>query len=144
MFKKVVINGHTRQKTNKKFLADTCPFVRQLVPLFWISGNISSGFQSQNRFCLIRCIFYGGKCNIHSLRSTFGATRANLLPVGITGGYFPTYISRGGTWSGFERAKTYRSGSFGSQKVRSAFKYFCISCYLIRPFCRKSRELIAL
>ena len=27
------------------FLADNCPFV---VPLFWISGDVSSGFQSQS------------------------------------------------------------------------------------------------
>ena len=26
------------------FLADNCPFVRPLVPLFWISGDVSSGF----------------------------------------------------------------------------------------------------
>ena len=25
-----------------------------LVPLFWISGDVSSGFQSQSGFCLIR------------------------------------------------------------------------------------------
>ena len=28
-------------------------FLGPLVPLFWISGDISSGFQSQNGFCLI-------------------------------------------------------------------------------------------
>ena len=37
----------------KKFLADTCPFLGPLVPLFWISGDVSSGFQSQSGFCLI-------------------------------------------------------------------------------------------
>ena len=35
-------------------LADTCPFLGPLVPLFWISGDVSSGFQSQSGFCLIR------------------------------------------------------------------------------------------
>ena len=41
-----------------KFLSDTytCPFLGPLVPLFWISGDVSSGFQSQSGFCLI-CFF---------------------------------------------------------------------------------------
>ena len=41
-----------------KFLTDTCPFcfLGPLVPLFWISGDVSSGFQSQSGFCLI-CFF---------------------------------------------------------------------------------------
>ena len=39
----------------KKFLADTCPFLGPLVPLFWISGDVSSGFQSQSG-CLIRIV----------------------------------------------------------------------------------------
>ena len=30
----------------KKFLADTCPFLGPLVPLFWISSDVSSGLQS--------------------------------------------------------------------------------------------------
>ena len=34
-----------------KFLLDTCPFVGPLIPLFWISGDVSSGFQSQSGFC---------------------------------------------------------------------------------------------
>ena len=40
----------------KLFLSDTftCPILGPLVPLFWISGNVSSGFQSQSGFCLIR------------------------------------------------------------------------------------------
>ena len=36
-----------------KFLLDTCPFVGPLIPLFWTSGDVSSGFQSQSGFCLI-------------------------------------------------------------------------------------------
>ena len=36
-----------------KFLADTCPFLGPLVPLFWISGDISFGIQSQSGFCFI-------------------------------------------------------------------------------------------
>ena len=31
-------------------------FLGPLVPLFWISGDVSSGFQSQSGFCLI-CFF---------------------------------------------------------------------------------------
>ena len=38
-------------------LTDTCPFLAPLVPLFWISGDVSSGFQIQSGFCLIR--FFG-------------------------------------------------------------------------------------
>ena len=87
----------------KKFLADKCPFLGPLAPLFWISGDVFSGFQSQSGFCLI-CIFCRGKCNVHSLRSTYGATNANLLAAGSAASHFPTCISRGGTWLGFEQA----------------------------------------
>ena len=66
----------------KKFLADTCPFLGPLVRLFWISGDVSSGFQSQSGFCLIR-YFCGGECNVHSPRSTSGATLANLLAASV-------------------------------------------------------------
>ena len=31
-----------------KYLVDTCPFMGPLIPLFWISGDVSSGFQSQS------------------------------------------------------------------------------------------------
>ena len=37
----------------KVFGGHTCPFLGQLVPLFWISGDVSSGVQSQSGFCLI-------------------------------------------------------------------------------------------
>ena len=63
-------------------MADTCPFLGPLVPLFWISGDVSSGFQSQSGFCLIR-YFCGGECNVHSPRFTSGATLANLLAAGV-------------------------------------------------------------
>ena len=52
-----------------------------LVPLFWISGDVSSGFQSQSGFCLIR-YFCRGECNVHSPRFTSGATLADLLAAG--------------------------------------------------------------
>ena len=62
-------------------MADTCPFLGPLVPLFWISGDVSSGFQSQSGFCLIR-YFCGGECNVHSPRFTSGATLADVLAAG--------------------------------------------------------------
>ena len=43
-------------------------FLEPLVPLFWISDDVSSRFQNQSGFCLIH--FFGGRCNVHSLRST--------------------------------------------------------------------------
>ena len=69
-------------------------FLGPLVPLFWISGDVSSGFQSQSGFCLIR-YFCGGECNIHSPRFTSGATLAS---------HFPTCMCRGGIWLRFEHA----------------------------------------
>ena len=45
------------------------------------SGDVSSGFQSQSGFCLIR-YFCGGECNVHSPRFTSGATLADLLAAG--------------------------------------------------------------
>ena len=34
-------------KVFKKNLVDTCPILGPLIPLFWTSGDVSSGFQSQ-------------------------------------------------------------------------------------------------
>ena len=48
-------------------------------PCFWISGDVSSGFQIQSGFCLIRIA--AGEYNVRSLRSTSGATPADLLSV---------------------------------------------------------------
>ena len=70
-----------------------------LILLFWISGDVSSGFQ---RFCLI-CIC-GGQYNVDPLRSTSGASLADYLTSSITAGHFTTCISRGRNWLGFERA----------------------------------------
>ena len=61
---------------------DTCPFLGPLVPLFGISGDVSSRVQSQSGFCLIR-YFCGGKCNVHSPRFTSGATLADLLATSV-------------------------------------------------------------
>ena len=73
--------------------------------LFLISGDVSSGFQSQSGVCLIH-LFYGGECNVHSLRSTSGAAPADFLTASIAAGHFLTCISRGGTWLRFEQAIT--------------------------------------
>ena len=53
-----------------------CPTLGPLVPLFWISSDVFSGFQSQDRLPYLHC---RGKCNVCSLRSTSGATPADLL-----------------------------------------------------------------
>ena len=55
-------------------------FFGPLVPLFWISGDVSSGVQSQSGLPYSHC---GGKRNIRSLRSTSGATLANLLAASV-------------------------------------------------------------
>ena len=43
---------------------------------------------------------------VHSPRSTSGATPANLLTASIAADQFPTCISRGRSWFGFELAIT--------------------------------------
>ena len=72
------------------FLADTytCSILGPLIPLFWISGDVSSGFQSQSGLPYSHC---GGERNVRSLRSTSGATRCQPLdgkhcgaPTGVT------------------------------------------------------------
>ena len=50
--------------------------------------------------------FCRGECTVHSPRSTTGAICTNLLVAGSVAGHFPTCISRGGIWLGFERAIT--------------------------------------
>ena len=61
-------------------------------------------------------VFCRDKCNVHSLRSTFGATLADLLTASITASYFPTCISRDGSWLGFERTISGKSFSWGLSK----------------------------
>ena len=70
-----------------KFLLDTCPFVGPLIPLFWTSGDVSSGFQSQSGFCLIQTC--GGVRNIHSLRFTSGATHLPVYNASIAASRLP-------------------------------------------------------
>ena len=47
-----------------------CSILGPLVPLFWISSDVSSGFQSQSGLPYLHC---GGEHNVHSMRSTSGA-----------------------------------------------------------------------
>ena len=81
-----------------------CPILGPLVPLCWVSGDISSGFESHSGFCFI-CLFCGGECNIHSLRSTSGATPADLLTTSIAASHFPTCINQQGPKIGHVSAK---------------------------------------
>ena len=76
-------------------------FLGPLIPLFWISGDVSSRFQSQSGFCLIY-FFVDVKHNVHSPRSTSGATCADLLAASIAASHLPTCMCRGGTWLRFE------------------------------------------
>ena len=50
------------------------------IPLFWTSGNVSSGFQSQSAALFA---LGGGICITHSLGFTSGATPADLLAASI-------------------------------------------------------------
>ena len=54
-------------------------FVGSLIPLFWTSGDVSSGFQSQSGFYLIHTWRRHMSNVTHSLRFTSGATPADLL-----------------------------------------------------------------
>ena len=51
-------------------------FAKPLVPMFWISGDISSGFQSQNG---LHYLHHRGNCNVCSLRSTSCATPTDIF-----------------------------------------------------------------
>ena len=69
-----------------------CPIFGPLVPLFCISSHDSSGFQSQSGLPYSHC---RGKCNVHSLKSTSGATPADLLMAGIAASPVHTDCCRG-------------------------------------------------
>ena len=64
----------------KSFWQTHVLFWGPLVPLFWISGDVSSGFQSQIGLPYLHC---RGERNVHSARSTSGATLANLYTAGM-------------------------------------------------------------
>ena len=81
---------------------DTCPFfLGHWYAYFWFLVTSLLGFKARVGSVLFIC---GGQCNVHSLKSTSGATLANLLVASSAASHFPTCISRGGTWLGFERA----------------------------------------
>ena len=80
------------------FLSDafTCPILEPLVPLFWTSGDIFSGFQSQSGFCLIHIaevnvmyIPWDPLLVIHIV---------NLLTVSIVGYWLGSYFAQGYYW----------------------------------------------
>ena len=60
------------------------------VPLFWISGDVFSGFQSQSVF--LPYSHCEGECHVRSLRYTYAAISANLLTVSIVGQQFKTTV----------------------------------------------------
>ena len=70
-----------------------CPILGPLVSLFWISSYVSSGFQSQSGLHYLYC---RGKHNVHSLRSTSGATHANLLAASLPPVLSPVLLQRWG------------------------------------------------
>ena len=55
-----------------------------------ISSDVSSGFQSQSGLPYSHC---GGERNVCYLRSTSGATRANLLVAGFSPVLFPHTVA---------------------------------------------------
>ena len=63
-----------------KFLADTCPFWGHWYPCFGFLVTSPVGFKVRVGFTLFT--FCGGKCNVHSLRSTSVAILTNLLAAG--------------------------------------------------------------
>ena len=74
-----------------KIWAVTCPFLGPLVPLFWISGDVSFGFQSQSGLPYSHC---GGERNVHSEIHVWCYT---CQPLGgrRAAGPVPTYCCRG-------------------------------------------------
>ena len=71
-------------------------------------------------------LFWGGKCNVHSPRSIFVATHADLLAASSAAGHFPTCISRGGTWLGFKQAITQTEDECATIVSRWT-RYHCVS-----------------
>ena len=72
-----------------KFLLDTCPFVGPLIPLFWTSGDVSSGFQSQSGFCLIHTWQRHTSNVTRSLRFTSGVTHLPVYDASIAASRLP-------------------------------------------------------
>ena len=111
-------------------MADTCPFLGPLVPLFWISGDVSSGFQSQSGFCLIR-YFCGGECNVHSPRFTSGATLANLLAAGaqpVTSPHACAEVGLGSVSNMHAWSKINFKTPYGSNQIEEEF--ICMNSWI--------------
>ena len=70
----------------------TCSLKGSSVPLFCISCNVRSGFLSQNALPYSHC---RGKYNSYFVRSTSGATSANLLTASMAPVPCPLCFSRG-------------------------------------------------
>ena len=77
-----------------KFLADThVLFLGHWYPCFGFLVMSPLGFKARVGSALFA--FCGGKCNVHSPRSTSGATHADLLAASIAASPVPTYCCRG-------------------------------------------------
>ena len=76
------------------FLSDICPILGPLVSLFWISGDVSSGFQSQSGFCLMCHI---AEANVMYIPGDPPLVLhiANLLTVSIVGCWPGSYLAQG-------------------------------------------------
>ena len=59
-------------------------------PVFGFLVTSPLGFKARVGSALFA--FFGGECNVHSLRSTSGATHADLLVAGSAAGHFPTKV----------------------------------------------------
>ena len=89
----------------KVFGRHMCPILGPLVPLFWISGDVSSGFQSQSGFCLIH-LFCGGECNVHSPKIHLWCYSCLPLDDQHRSQSLPHMHQLGGSWLRFEQATT--------------------------------------
>ena len=71
----------------------TCPILGPLVPLFWISGDVFSGFQSQSGFFLIHI----AEANVMYIpwKPALVLHIANLLMDGIAGCWPGSYLAQG-------------------------------------------------
>ena len=76
-----------------EFLADTCPFWDHWYPCFEFLVMLPLGFKARVGSALFT--YCRGKCNVHSPRSTSGATHADLLAASIIISPVPTYCCRG-------------------------------------------------
>ena len=66
-------------------------FMEPLIPLFWTSGDFSSGFQSMEIRPALLALDRGA-FDVCPLRFISGATPADLLVVSLAAGHFPTYV----------------------------------------------------